>query len=89
MLELERKLDDELSPFSGKYPTLNEVQLTLTFPHWRAGTLPLTPRINHLFPTAYEAPRIRFQLVDGETGQKFPGWVVRKNRYVFGLAGMV
>ncbi len=85
MLELERKLDDELSPLVGKYPTPNEVQLTLTFPHWRAGTIPLTPRINHLFPTAYEAPRIRFQLVDGETGQKFPGWVVRKNRYVYGL----
>jgi hypothetical protein len=86
MVDLEQKLDDELSPISGKYPTPNEVQLTLIFPHWRAGTLPLTPRINHLFPTAYEAPRIRFQLVDGETGQKFPGWVVRKNHYVYGLS---
>jgi hypothetical protein len=85
MLELERKLDDELSPLSGKYPTPSEVQLTLTFPHWRSGTLPLTARINHLFPTAYEAPRIRFQLVDGETGANFPGWVVRKNHYVYGL----
>jgi hypothetical protein len=85
MLELERKLDDELSPISDKYPTPNEVQLTLTFPHWRAGTLPLSDRINHLFPTSYEAPRIRFQLVDGETGQKFPGWVVRRNHYVYGL----
>jgi hypothetical protein len=85
MLELEEKLDDELSSLGGKYPTPSEVQLTLTFPHWRAGTLPLIARINHLFPTAYEAPRIRFQLIDGETGQKFPGWVVRKNRYVYGL----
>jgi hypothetical protein len=85
MLELERKLDDELSPVRGKFPNVNEVQLTLTYPHWRAGTLPLTARINHLFPTAYEAPRIRFLLVDGETGQKFPGWVVRGNHYVFGL----
>ena len=85
MLELERILDDELTPTSGKYPNINEVQLTLTFPHWRAGTLPLTARMNHLFPTAYEAPRIRFRLVDGETGQKFPGWVVRTNHYVFGL----
>ena len=85
MLELERKLDDELSPIRGKYPDVNEVQLTLTFPHWRAGTLPLTARIIHIFPTAYEAPRIRFVLVDGETGQKFPGWVVRANHYVYGL----
>ena len=85
MLELERKLDDELSPMSGKYPTPNEVLFTLTYPHWRVGTLPLTAKINHLFPTAYEAPRIRFQLVDGDTGQKFAGWVVRKNHYVYGL----
>jgi hypothetical protein len=85
MLDLERKLDDELSPFTGYFPTPNEVQLTLTYPHWRAGTLPLTPRLNHLFPTAYEAPRIRFRLVDGSTSQKFPGWVVRKNHYVYGL----
>jgi hypothetical protein len=85
MLELERKMDDELSPVSGKYPTSTEVQLTLTYPHWRAGTLPLTGSITHLFPTAYEAPRIRFQLVDGESGQKFAGWVVRKNHYVYGL----
>ncbi len=85
MLDLERKLDDELTPTGGAYPTPKDVLLTLTFPHWRSGTLPLTDRVIHLFPTAYEAPRIRFELVDGETGQKFPGWVVRKNRYVFGL----
>jgi hypothetical protein len=50
MLELERKLDDELSNMTGKYPTPNEVQLTLMYPHWRAGTLPLTPRINFSQP---------------------------------------
>jgi len=38
-----------------------------------------------LFPTAYEAPRIRFILVDGHSGDKFPGWVVRASRYVYGL----
>jgi hypothetical protein len=32
MLELERKLDDELSPENGKFPTPNEVQITLTYP---------------------------------------------------------
>ena len=85
MLTLERKLDDELSPSTEKYPTSNEVQLILIFPHWRAGTLPLSPRMTPLFPTAYETPRIRFTLVDGETGQKFPAWVVRPHRYVLGL----
>ena len=42
--------------------------------------------MRHLFPTAYEAPRVRFTLVDGESGQKFPAWVVRQHRYVYGLA---
>jgi hypothetical protein len=64
---------------------MNEVKIPLLFPHWRAGTLPLSGRIRHLFPTAYEAPRIRFIMVDGESGEKFPGWVVRQQRYIFGL----
>jgi hypothetical protein len=85
MVNLEKKLDDELSPISEKYPSSNEVQLTLIFPHWRSGTLPLSPRMGNLFPTAYESPRIRFTLVDGETNQKFPAWVVRSHRYVYGL----
>jgi hypothetical protein len=84
MLDLERELDDELSPLGGKY-TSNEVELRLIFPHWRAGTLPLSSRIRHLFPTAYEAPRIRFILVDGDTGERFPAWVVQSKRYVYGL----
>ncbi len=86
MLALERKLDDELSPFSGKYPQVNEVQVTLTFPHWRSGTLPISGAMRHLLPTAYEAPRVRFMLVAGDNGQKFPAWVVRQHRYVYGLA---
>jgi hypothetical protein len=57
----------------------------LTFPHRRVGTLPLSPRLAALFPTAYESPRVRFMLVDGDTGEKYPGWVVRANRYVYGL----
>jgi len=86
MLELEKSLDDELNdlddvPSRGE----GEVAVNLIFPHWRAGTLPLSARVKPLFPTAYEAPRIRFTLVDGDTGEKFPGWVVRKQKYVYGL----
>jgi hypothetical protein len=84
MLALERDLDDELSPLEDRN-NLDEVEVRLIFPHWRAGTLPLSDRMRHLFPTAYESPRIRFMLVDGDTGEKFPGWVVRSERYVFGL----
>lgn len=85
MLALEQDLDDELSPLGGKYTHLDEVQVRLIYPHWRAGTLPLSSRLRHLFPTAYEAPRIRFTLVDGESGEQIPAWVVRPKRYVYGL----
>jgi hypothetical protein len=85
MLSLELELDDELSPLDGKNQHLNDGRVRLIFPHWRSGTLPLSARIRHLFPTAYEAPRVRFMLVDGNTNQKFPGWVVRERHYIYGL----
>jgi hypothetical protein len=85
MLALEQALDDELSPPTGKPQTSNEVEVRLIYPHLRSGTLPLSARLRHLFPTAYEAPRVRFMLVDGESGEEFPGWVVREKRYVYGL----
>jgi len=87
LLALERELDDELSPNGPPgVPAAQEVNLVLPFPHWSVGSLPLSARLQPLFPTAYEAPRIRFILVDGHSGAKFPGWVVPAQRYVFGLA---
>jgi len=85
MLALERELDDELSPLESRYQHLDEVDVKLIYPHWRAGTLPLSARLRHLFPTAYEAPRIRFTLVDIDSSKKIPAWVVRSKRYVYGL----
>jgi hypothetical protein len=85
MLDLERQLDDELSPLEPVSQPAAEVAVPLLYPHWRAGTLPLSPKVQPFFPTAYEAPRIRFMLVDGDTGEEFPGWVVREQSYVFGL----
>jgi len=85
MLALERELDDELSPLELPYQAPDEVSVRLIFPHWRSGTLPLSAHTRHLFPTAYEAPRIRFTLVDGDSGEKFPAWVVRTKRYIYGL----
>jgi hypothetical protein len=85
MLVLERDLDDELSPLYTRTTQLDEAEIRLIYPHWRSGTLPLSTQVKHLFPTAYEAPRIRFMLVDGDTGESFPSWVVREKRYVYGL----
>ena len=78
---------DELEPFSNT-PSIkpsDEVTLSLIYPHWRAGTLPLTGNLINIFPTAYESPRIQFTFVDANTGDKFPGWVVRPNHYIYGL----
>lgn len=83
---LEQALDDELSPPTGRLQTAGEVAVRLIYPHWQSGTLPLSARLRHLFPTAYEAPRVLFTLVDGDTGEQFPGWVVREKRYVSGFS---
>ena len=86
MLALEAQLDDEFSEVSPKHEAeADSVTLSLIFPHWRAGTLPITSRVKSMFPTAYESPRVRFTLVDGKTGERMPAWVVREHRYVSGL----
>jgi hypothetical protein len=79
------ELDDEFQPDDQPALTDDEVTITLTFPHRRVGTLPISHRVAHLFPTAQVSPRIQFTLVDGLTGDKLPAWVVREGRYVFGL----
>jgi hypothetical protein len=81
------EIDDEWSPATGEdeIERTPEVLVTLTFPHRRVGTLPLSPRLAPLFPTAYESSRVLFTWVDADTGERFPGWVVREGRYVFGL----
>jgi hypothetical protein len=84
MLHIEAQLDDELSPISAT-PT-EEVTISLLYPHWRAGTLPISPRAKKLFPSAYESPRVRFTCVDVKSGKKIPAWVVRKHGYIYGLS---
>lgn len=86
MLAAEAALGDELSPEAEAPADTSKIELTLIYPHWRAGTLPLSVKTRTLFPTAYEAPRVRFTWVDAETGKAFPGWVVRHGKYVYGLA---
>lgn len=86
LLAIEHEIDDELSNLRSPSEQASEVTFSLNFPHRRTGTLPLSSRIRHLFPTAYEAPRILMTLVDGQTGEEMLGWVVREHHYVYGLA---
>ena len=77
---------DELEFTENGNPKSNTITISLIYPHWRAGTLPLSPMMQSFFPTAYESPRVQFTFVDGQTKQKFNGWVVRPYHYVSGLA---
>ena len=85
MLALEAQLDDELSETERKPTKSSDATITLTYPHWRAGTLPVSSRMQNFFPTALESSRIRFTIVDGKSGEKIPAWVVREYGYIFGL----
>lgn len=88
LCRLEAALDDEFGPppdAPSAAEDIEEAVVPLLFPHWRVGTLPLSSTLQPLFPTAYESPRIRFILVDGHSGETFPCWVARTERYVTGL----
>lgn len=82
--ELTKDLCDELEPET-QFEKSDSYRLSLSYPHWRAGTLPLTKNLKNLFPTAYETPRVKFEFVDGVTHERLSGWVVRPSRYIYGL----
>ena len=84
MRSLERQLDDEWSDLEPPDRVEEPVEIVLIYPHWRAGTVPLSSRLSQLFPSA-RAERIHFTFVDGDTGEEMPGWVVPRRRYVYGL----
>jgi hypothetical protein len=84
MLALELHLDDEHSELEPIADVREPVIISLTYPHWKSGTLPLSSRLARVFPTG-RTHRIRFTLVDAESGTEMPAWVVREGRYVYGL----
>ena len=79
----ELTIHDELEKQDKHIATAEKAVISLSYPHWRAGTLPLTKTLSSMFPTAYEAPRVMFSFVDN--GDIFAGWVVRAEKYVYGL----
>ncbi len=87
MIRAEKSIDDELAEFT--QPTKlkdgqKEIPVVLNYPHWRIGSLPLTPNTRPFFPTALETPRVKFTLIDAK-GQEISAWVVRPFSYVYGL----
>jgi hypothetical protein len=84
--EIEIELDDEFSNLPPPEGRLDEAHLVLIYPHRRMGTLPLTSRVQQLFPTASEARRIRMTFIDAQAeNEEFAAWVVRDARCVIGL----
>lgn len=78
-------LHDEFSLQPDSQVMEGPVELVLTYPHRRLGTLPLSARTEHIFPTAFISPRINITLRDKLSGEQLPGWVVQRQRFVSGL----
>jgi len=62
----------------------DEITLILTYPHRKAGTLPLTPLVRALLP-AFKRPHLRFNFSDVATQEKFAGYAVSAGSYIAGL----
>lgn len=79
------EIDDELSDpvLAGEVPKLSQVNIVLTYPHYRAGSLPLTPRTRQIFPDG-DTHHTMITFVDG-SGSSAQGWVIHRNGYVYGL----
>ncbi len=85
LLELEQELDDELSPAEAQPDIPSKPMVILNYPHRRVGTLPLNTAMRQIFPTTQRTLRTYVTLIDGQDGEEYPGWIVRKERYVYGL----
>lgn len=87
MLKAEQQIDDELiedHPEFKRKESAKEVTVTLNYPHWRIGSIPLTTYTRPFFPTALETSRVKFTLIDAEENE-ISAWVVRPFNYVYGL----
>lgn len=73
--------DDHADDTASETPP-SEVNLVLTYPHRRAGSLPLTRDIRSYFPDA-DKPML-VTLVD-EYNVRIPAWVVPEDSYIYGL----
>lgn len=72
----------DLQPTWELEPT--DTTLVLTYPHRKAGTLPLTPQTAPFFPHKEDgAVRVIFRDLRGRT--HWPGWVVAREGYICGL----
>jgi hypothetical protein len=81
-----RQIVDEIEDHPGRISQEEELTISLLYPHWRSGALPLAAEVTHLFPTALESVRVRFTFIDENSRNRFSGWVVRPGHYIGGLS---
>ena len=81
------ELNDELS-YSRKdldsAPEKITASIVLNYPHWRAGSLPITPAVMGIFPSALETEHVKVEFLDDDD-KRISAWVVIPERYVIGL----
>ncbi len=85
MKKLSLALRDEFSENVEIEHAKGPAEIVLTYPHLKAGTLPLSPYTAHLFPSALVSPRVKITLIDVLSGERLPGWVAQKERFVWGM----
>lgn len=81
-------LDDELSFTNdeiNEVDRVDSVKITLTYPHWRSGSIPVTPNSNRVLPSALESENVKITFIDKETQQPISAWVVRPHNYAVGM----
>ncbi|MBM4463966.1 MAG: hypothetical protein FJ014_00095 [Chloroflexi bacterium] len=88
LLRWEMEIDDEITGLAapGTEEETSSVTIVLNYPHRRVGTIPLTSKTEGLFPKG-DNERMMITLIDGRTGKRMLGWVVRQHKYVYGLKG--
>ena len=85
-LSMLENIDDELIQYKYKLDTqLNNISFILSYPHWRIGSIPLTPKIKTVFPTALQTERVKISFYDQDDNETISAWLIRPNNYVYGL----
>jgi hypothetical protein len=86
MLRWEREIDDEMTErdIPSQREGISSATIVLSYPHRRIGTIPLTSGTGSLFPQG-DNERMMITLIDGRTGKRMLGWVVRQHKVVYGL----
>lgn len=84
MLQIEREIDDETMDLAAPEEPASSATIVLTYPHRRAGTIPLTTKTRGLFPCS-DTQRTYITLLDCHTDRRIEGWVVHEASYVYGL----